>query len=211
MNKLNWFNTEIWFKKIWKTKHSGKIFLVRHGQDTDNAAGILNGRRNTSLTELGREQAKCVAKKLCDNNINIIYTSPLKRTHETASIIANELGIAEVVDETDLIERDFGVLTGKFLSDIPKYAKKIFPTEKVNYFLEVDGAEDFPALRKRAKKVIEKIRERHSDENVVLVTHGDIGKMIRAAYHDWTWERGLETSYFDNTEILELSERDILE
>ena len=189
-----------------------KIFLVRHEEDTDNATGILNGRRDTELTELGREQAKTVAKKLTDNNIQVIYASPLKRAYETARIIAQELGIDNVTADERLIEREFGILTGKPAADIPKYAEKTLQTEQVNYFLEVEGAEDFPTLYKRARKILHEVRQRHQNENVLLVTHGDIGKMIRAAYHGWSWESGLKTSYFDNTGILELSEKhDILE
>ena len=183
----------------------GKIFLVRHGQDMDNAAGILNGRRDTELTKLGCEQAKKVAEKLRDNNVQIVYTSPLMRAYETARIIATELGIDEVIADEHLIEREFGILTGKPVSDIPKYTDKILPTDRVNYFIEVEGAEDFPTLLKRGKKILDEIRQRHLDNNVLIVTHGDIGKMIRAAYNGWTWENGLKTSYFDNTEVLELS------
>lgn len=189
-----------------------KILLVRHGQDTDNAAGILNGRRDTELTELGREQAKKVAEKLKDNNVQIIYASPLKRAYETARIIATELRVDEVIADEHLIERNFGVLTGKPVSDILKYTGKILATDRVNYFLEVEGAEDFPTLLKRGRKILEEIRQRHPDKNVLIVTHGDIGKMIRAAYHGLTWEDGLKTAYFENTEILELSEnQDIIE
>ncbi|MEY4731399.1 MAG: hypothetical protein RL681_345 [Candidatus Parcubacteria bacterium] len=191
---------------------SVKIFLVRHGQDTDNATGVLNGRRDTELTELGREQAKTVAKKLTDNNIQVIYASPLKRAYETARIIAQELRLDTVTADEHLIERDFGVLTGQPVADIPKYAKKTLQTEHVNYFLEVEGAENFPTLYERARKILQEIRQRHPNENVLLVTHGDIGKMIRAAYHKWDWEDGLKTPYFDNTGILELSEKqDVLE
>ena len=42
------------------------IYMVRHGQDTDNENGILNGRRDTELTDLGKRQAKIVSKKLGD-------------------------------------------------------------------------------------------------------------------------------------------------
>ncbi len=189
-----------------------KIFLVRHGQDTDNAVGILNGRRNTELTDLGRQQAEIVAEKLKDNNIELIYTSPLKRAYETARIIADKLGIDEIVSDEHLIEREFGILTGKPVVDIPKYTSKILATDKVNYFLEIEGAESFPMLYQRGKKIIEEIQKRHPDKNVLIVTHGDIGKMIRAAYHNWSWEKGLRTPYFDNTGILELSEKeDVLE
>ena len=189
-----------------------KIFLVRHGQDMDNAAGILNGRRDMELTTLGREQAKEVAVKLRDNNIQIIYASPLKRAYETARIIATELGIDEVIADEHLIEREFGILTGKPLSEITKYADKVLPVDGVNYFLEVEGAEDFPALLERGRKILEEISQRHPNENVLIATHGDIGKMIRAAYHGWTWEQGLKTPYFTNTGVLELSERqDVME
>lgn len=189
-----------------------KIFLVRHGQDTDNATGVLNGRRDTGLTELGREQAKQVAKKLRDNEVQIIYTSPLKRAYETARIIGATLGIDEVIADEHLIEREFGILTGKPVSDIPKYTDKIISTDRANYFLEVEGAEDFPTLLARGRKILREIRQRHPNENILIVTHGDIGKMIRAVYHYWTWEQGLKTPYFDNTGVLELSKRqDVLE
>jgi phosphoserine phosphatase len=191
-----------------------KIYLIRHGQDTDNAAGILNGRRDTKLTSLGIQQAKQVAQKLYDNDISIIYTSPLKRAYETARIIAEELGIDKIVVDKHLTERDFGILTGKLLIDIEKYTNKIISADKVNYFLEVEGSEDFPSLLKRGKKILKlkKIQKRYPRENIGIVTHGDIGKMIRAAFHNWSWEKGLKKPYFDNTEILELSkDYDIVE
>jgi broad specificity phosphatase PhoE len=189
-----------------------KIFLVRHGQDSDNAAGILNGKRDTELTDLGREQAKKVADKLRDHGVEVIYASPLKRAYETARIIATILKIDEVIADEHLMEREFGILTGKPVSDIPKYSTKILPTEKVNYFLEAEGAEDFPALLERGEKILSEIQQRHPNKNVLIVTHGDIGKMIRAAYHQWAWEQGLKTPYFDNVGVLELSDKqDVLE
>lgn len=189
----------------------GKILLVRHGQDTDNAAGILNGRRDTSLTQLGREQSKKVAEKLRGSGIQIIYTSPLRRAYETARIIAAELGVDEIIADEHLVERDFGALTGKEVSKIPSYVEKTYPTDKVDYFLEAEGAEDFPTLLGRSKKILEEIRERHPSEDVLVVTHGDIGKMLCAAYHGWSWEQGLKAPYFDNTEVLELADsQDVL-
>lgn len=182
-----------------------KIFLVRHGQCTDNAAGILNGRRDTELTELGREQAKLAAEKLCDKNVSIIYASPLRRTFETAKIISEVLGIDEVVTHDSLLEREFGFMTGKPVADIPKLVEKVLVTEKVNYFLEADGAEDFPSLMERCRKLLAEINQLHLDKNMLLVTHGDTGKIIRAAYYGWSWEEGLKMPYFDNTEILELN------
>jgi len=200
------FDIKNWFKKGFTAKHHGKIYLVRHGQDTDNVAGILNGHRDTSLTELGREQARQVAQKLEECDIKAIYCSPLERTNETSLIITEHLRFEYDFVHSGLIERDFGILTGKSLADIPKYAAKILHTEKVDYFLDAKGAESFPATLRRAKRVLKDIIARHPNDNVVLVTHGDIGKMIRAAYYGWDWKKGLLTPYFDNTGVLELSQ-----
>ncbi len=187
-----------------------KIFLVRHGQDEDNANGILNGRRDKDLTELGEQQAITVAEKLKDNNISIIYSSPLKRAYKTAKIIAKELGVSEILVDKDLIERDFGLLTGKPVSDIIKYTDKIIFSDGVNYFLEIERSEDFPTVFQRAKRFLQKIQQRYPNENVLIVTHGDVGKFIRSAYHNWSWEKGLKTPYFDNTEVIKLAKRDVL-
>ena len=45
---------------------------MRHGQDEDNAVGILNGHRDAPLTKFGRQQVKITAQKLKDNNIDIM-------------------------------------------------------------------------------------------------------------------------------------------
>ena len=184
----------------------GKLFIVRHGQDEDNANGILNGRRNQPLTSLGREQARTVTEKLHTYKIDIIYSSPLKRAFETAQIIGAKLKINDILIHEHLIEREFGILSGKPISDIPLFAKKILKTDRVNYFLEAQGAEKFPDLYKRAQKNLYEIKEKNINENVLVVAHGDIGKMLRAAHHRWTWREGLKKPYFENTGILELND-----
>lgn len=187
------------------------IYIVRHGQDTDNAAFILNGHRDTNLTDLGRQQAKEVASKLLDKQIDVIYSSPLKRAYETALIIAEQIKVPVTTDQR-LIERSFGILTGRPVSEIPFFATKTLQGDKVLYFTEADGSEDFPSTLHRAKEVLSDITSQHPDKNILIVTHGDIGKMIRAAYHNWYWESALMTPYFANTEILELkSENDKIE
>ncbi len=56
------------------------------------------------------------------------------------------------------------------------------------------------------------LERENQGKTIVLTTHGDIGKMIRAAYHRWDYETGLKTPHFSNTEILELKpEKDELE
>lgn len=187
-------------------KENPHIFLVRHGEDQDNAQKVLNGRRDRPLTSRGKKQAQKAAQRLKGEKIDLIYSSPLQRAKQTANIIAKSLNRkVRVKIHPLLIERDFGVLTGKPIGAIPKYSKKTLETDKVTYFLEAEGAESFPELLQRATDLLRNLCSKHGiDQKILLVTHGDVGKMIRAAYYGWGWRKGLKTPYFDNTKVLEL-------
>ncbi len=185
-----------------------KIYIVRHGQDQDNAAGILNGHRNQSLTALGKKQARILADNLVQKNLEFsgFYVSPLKRARETAAIIAKKLKLKAPRVWPELIERDFGIMTGKPLSDlIILCSPHIIMAEKVNYILKPYGGETFPQLMARARKVLARVRREHKSGNVLLVAHGDIGKMIFAAYYGLSWQKVIKLFYFDNSDALVLA------
>ncbi len=69
------------------------LILVRHGQSEANAAGLLLGRLDSPLTELGRRQAKVLGEVLAlrDPTPVQLVTSPLLRARETADAIADAL------------------------------------------------------------------------------------------------------------------------
>lgn len=186
-----------------------KIYLARHGQNEDNARGILNGHRDESLTQLGLEQAKQTAEFIKLNNLTFdaVYSSPLKRAFVTASIITEELSLPTPIVLDLLIERDFGVMSGRLISEIVDLCSPdIIQTDTITYFLSPDGAETFPDLTERGKKIISRIQGLHQTGSVLLVTHGDIGKMIYAAYYNLDWREVLEQFHFGNCELLLLSE-----
>ncbi|MFA6194692.1 MAG: histidine phosphatase family protein [Patescibacteria group bacterium] len=185
-----------------------KIYLARHGQDFDNADGILNGHRDEPLTVLGRKQAGELSKKIKEAGIRFdkIYSAPLKRTYQTAEIIADALTIDRPELLEELIERDFGVMTGRPVKDIESMcAPDIIKTEAVTYFLSPEGAETFPQLLKRGCVILDKINITHSDGNILLVTSGDIGKMIYAVYYNLDWKKTLSLFNFGQSDLLLLS------
>lgn len=186
-----------------------KIYLARHGQDKDNANGILNGRRDEPLTEKGIEQANEVASKIKETEIHFdhVYSSPLKRACKTAEIITDTLEIEKPEILPDLIERDFGIMTGQPQSKIKEMCSPdIIQSDTITYFLSPEGAETFPDLVERAKKLLNNLKTKHKDENILLVTHGDFGKMIYTAYYNLDWKEVLNMFHFGNSELLELSE-----
>ena len=181
------------------------IYIARHGQDEDNVRGILNGHRNLPLTDLGRQQAQQLARRIRDRELvfDVVYASPLDRALETAAIVATELGLAEPIVHDDLIERNFGIMTGRPAADVEEMcAPDIIKTENVTYFLNPDGAETFPELLARGQWVLDSMACRYPDQTVLLVCHGDIGKMIYAAATNMPWRRVLTDFYFGNTDIV---------
>ncbi|MDP4038953.1 MAG: histidine phosphatase family protein [bacterium] len=185
-----------------------KIYLARHGQNVDNVNGVLNGHRDKPLTKKGIEQAHEVANKIKGNNLHFdfIYTSPLKRASKTAEIISDTINGSKPVEMIELIERDFGVMTGEKQSRIEELcAPDIIKAELITYFLNPKGAETFPDLVKRADELLLKVKNKHKDGNILLVTHGDFGKMIYAAYYNLHWKEVLELFHFGNSELLLLS------
>lgn len=184
------------------------IYIARHGQDEDNVNGILNGHRDMPLTLLGEKQANDLAEKIKALKITFerIYSSPLRRAYKTALKVSSLLKMAKPEVMYELIEREFGIMTGKSHTDIEKYCgPNILKTETVTYFLSPEGAETFPQLIERGKIVLEKVNRNHKDGNVLLVCHGDIGKMIYAAYYNLNWQDFLPKFHFGNSDLLLMS------
>lgn len=89
-------------------------------------------------------------------------------------------------------------------------APNILETETVTYFLAPKDAETFPDLIERARKIRTEIESKHKKGNILLVTHGDIGKMIYAEYYHLIsskeWKDVLKMFHFGNSDLLQLAQ-----
>lgn len=160
------------------------------------------------LQDTGLLQAAEVANKIKDEGLSfdVVLSSPLSRAFKTAEIISeiNNFPKPKVVD--NLIERDFGVMTGIEQSRIEELcAPDILKTEMITYFLSPEGAETFPDLLARANRLLQNITDTYKDGSILLVTHGDFGKMIYASYYNLDWKDVLTLFHFGNSELLLLS------
>ncbi len=162
---------------------SHTIYLARHGQDQDNAASILNGQRDTPLTDVGLGQARLLAQTIVEAELGIqkVFSSPLQRAYVTAEMTADALGLPKPEKLDLLIERNFGIMTGLPTNCIAeRCAPDIIQGELITYFLAPEGAETFPDLIMRAHTLLEWIEKNVAEERILLVGHGDMGKMIKS-------------------------------
>ena len=83
-----------------------KIYLIRHGRQNSRLCNV-----DVDLAEEGKQQARLVAERIKNWNIENIYCSDLKRAMETAAIINETLNV-NIVVESQLREIDFGEMTG---------------------------------------------------------------------------------------------------
>jgi probable phosphoglycerate mutase len=186
---------------------SVEIFIARHGQNEDNVNGILNGHRDLPLTEVGRQQAYDLGQGITDAGLDFdaVYSSPLSRALETAQIVSTMLELPQPIILPELIERDFGVMSGQKASDIERLcAPDIIKTDTITYFLNPEGAETFEELVERGHEVLDIVRAKHIGGKVLLVCHGDLGKMVYAAATDKPWRDVLLDFHFGNGELIDI-------
>lgn len=75
------------------------IVMIRHGQSVSNVNRILSHDLNAyPLTEEGREQAN-VGKEISRLSPKKVFTSPILRAYQTATIIGEENGLIPIIDD----------------------------------------------------------------------------------------------------------------
>ncbi|HSX36812.1 MAG TPA: histidine phosphatase family protein [Patescibacteria group bacterium] len=166
------------------------LYFVRHGLSVMNKRGVFSGRTETPLDPEGIEQAHEAGRKAKDLNIDVIVSSPLERCRETAKIIAEEIDypVEDIRYEELFVERELGSLEGTpFHPHIIDHGH--------------DGVESGEAILERARRGVEHLRLLPGD-NVLLVSHGAIGRAIRHILHPEVPYHGSER--FENAKVVQL-------
>lgn len=101
------------------------LLLARHGQTPDNAGGLILGRRDPALSEIGRRQSARLAVRAAAAGIAALWCSPLLRARQTAEFVTAATGIeATVLD--DLIESARGQWEGVPASELVQHSPALF-------------------------------------------------------------------------------------
>ena len=145
------------------------LYLVRHGETVDNANQIMQGQTQGELNENGIKQAREFSELWKDKEIDIVLASDLKRSIDTARIIAEPHQL-EVLTTPLLRERDWGSFTGRFIPDLKG---EVWP----------DDIETLENLLSRAGEFIAYVRETFPGKKVLAVGHGIINKAIQSFYY----------------------------
>ncbi len=144
-----------------------RLLVVRHGQSEWNATGRWQGRADPPLTDEGRRQSRAATGAL--GSFDAVVASPLLRAVETATIIAERLGIGPVPTDPDLMERDAGEWQG---------LTRVQIQEQWPGYLEdgrrPPGYEPDDAILARVRSGLDRIAGRVGDGDVLVISHGGV-------------------------------------
>lgn len=149
-----------------------RIILVRHGEtDWNKERRIQGGSSNPPLNERGREQAESLALRLSRDRIGAIYSSPLRRTLDTAEAIAGYHQL-EVLVEPSLKEIEAGALEGVSTVELGRrFSELLIMNAQGEALPRVAGGESLPEVQERGWGTIQRLARRHPDGAVVIVSH----------------------------------------
>ncbi len=162
------------------------IITVQHTQSVHHTNGMVGSWTDWDLTELGRNQADNIGKKLRNELAGkevIIYSSDLKRAKQTAEEIAKYLGTEPILRQ-ELRERNLGKCCGKSVQWLRENLES--PEKTVDDRLFSDGESRRDAWN-RLRPFYEEVMK-SDDENIIIVSHGDLLSIWNAMFLGLTVE-----------------------
>lgn len=156
-----------------------KIYFTRHGQTEWNALNKICGLTDINLTETGILQAKELAEKVADKNIDLIIASPMKRAQATAKIVAEKCNIPIQTDDR-LIEQNYGIYEGEDRKNAG------FLNNKRNFAYRYPEGESMMQVAARVYSLIDEVKEKYTDKTILFVCHGGVCRVANTYFKDMT-------------------------
>ena len=164
------------------------IFIFRHGQTDKNLAQKWQGSGcDDVLNETGKQQAKELADKVKDFELEKIYCSPLIRAKQTANfIVNNSTKKIDVKVMNDLREIYFGVAEGKTFSEVRKsfgseFEQRLLNPNQQTWFLHFPEAESKYEAFNRVDACLKKIAS-EKENTVGVVCHAGVISALQCGY-----------------------------
>jgi broad specificity phosphatase PhoE len=137
------------------------LVLVRHGQTDANARGLLLGRADPPLSELGRRQASALATRVPPDAR--VVASPLQRTRQTAAAFGRPVEL-----DDRWIELDYGAYDGRPVADVPA---DVWMEWRADPHFVPAGGESLAMLGTRVRAACDDLLEEARAHDVVVVSH----------------------------------------
>lgn len=180
------------------------VYLVRHAEAQGNKDKVFQGRTDCNLTEKGYVQLDALSERFKEIKIDKLYSSPLKRTIETAKAV-NKYHNLPVIIKNEIIEINGGGFEGQQwdkVSELFPEAYRLWANEHHNF--KIDGGESMIDVYERMKKGIASIVKESPDKTVAVVSHGCAIRNYLCYANKIPFEKLSTLEWADNTAISKL-------
>ncbi|GAA4475789.1 histidine phosphatase family protein [Rhodococcus olei] len=184
-----------------------RLILLRHGQTEYNAGDRMQGQLDTDLSELGRLQAKTVARVLAEREPVAVVSSDLRRARDTATAVGERAGLAVATDER-LRETHLGQWQGLTHTQVDERDPGARAAWRADATWAPPGGENRIDVARRAVPVVAELaasRTGWGEQPVVLVAHGGLIAALTAALLDLPVDRWPVLGGLGNTSWVQLS------
>jgi broad specificity phosphatase PhoE len=148
-----------------------RIYLIRHGATVLSAEDRFAGATDVDLSAEGRRQAEALAVRLSDDHITAVYCSPMKRTIETATIIARPQNLTPIRRD-GLREINHGRWESLQRSEVEaQFPEEYAAWEEDPFIYAPLEGESGLSVMARALPVMREVVLNHKDETVAIVSH----------------------------------------
>ena len=155
-----------------------RLLMVRHGDTELNSAERLWGCTDVKLDALGLKQAERLREHLAKEEIDVIYSSSLKRALVTAEIIAAKHQL-KVITCTELCEVDFGHLEGLTINEVDqRYPEVAELRMKRSLEMKYPGGDSFVEFSKRVSKFLSRLEHHTAEDTVLIVAHSGVLRIL---------------------------------
>lgn len=180
---------------------------MRHGESETQLKKVIDsGQKKYHLTTIGRDEVARSVAKLKRQGIDMIITSDIPRTMETARIASSVLGVKKIIVEKGLREIMLGTLTGRSDSEY----HKIFPTFESKFENRPEKGESLRDLRSRLSALMESVEKKYSGKKILLVSHEYPIWMLFHTALGWNEKQAIkekgaiDTDFIDPAEVREM-------
>jgi broad specificity phosphatase PhoE len=184
-----------------------KLILIRHGETQWNTINKLQSFTDNELNTKGHLQAKTTSKKLKNEPIDIIFSSPLIRAIQTAEPVAKYKNL-EIKIKQRITERNYGELEGQDYNELVELMKPIIKTGDFKKY----NIEEPIVFRERIDSFWNEIHKKYFGKTVLVVSHSGTIKMLLSIIQNESYEIMRKKIHKTNASIttIEFSEPNII-
>lgn len=177
------------------------IYVIRHGETDFNKNGKYLGRTDISLNTVGMAQAKQLAEKAGNLNIEVIFCSPLNRALETAEFIKPNHA-CEIITDNHFIERSVGIYEGLTKEEAKKEYPELYIRNITRIFNDAPPkGETINQVKERVFSGLDEIRKQNNYSKIMIVTHGFVAKIINKYFNPNISDQDFFDFTLENAEI----------